>query len=319
MDHIKGGFLIVSSVLDVQVGLPAVITPSIRIDRPDADQIEMIRTVLIQMAGGVGNPTSYYECEWRKTDLESGARYESAPLKPADWRYYIVAYTGTRRETYKVLDAANLISSALEAFAHVDTDGEFGAGRRVRWGGDAIRGVTFYRRACPAVVKVFDEAALDQLKSAHQQLLELDRERYKGIARAIDMMKELKRIPLQSNLRVLMLFATIEMLLTHKPSDEAVGDSLSHQISTKVPLLSKRFSEPLSYDRFYPITQPDEVWKKLYQCRSQIAHGEPIDFEENLRDLKGLDNVHRFLEDAVRRLVRHSLDEPDLVDALKLI
>jgi hypothetical protein len=317
--HIKGGFHIISNVLDVRVELPAEITSTIRIDRPSADQVEQIRAVLTPMAGVFANPVSYYEYEWRRIEVDSGARHEPTPLEPAQWRYHIVAFTGVGRESYVFLDAANLISPALDAFAHVHTAGEFGTGQRLGWGGDPIRGVTAYQNLPSTTAEIFDAAALSQLKSTHQKLLGFDRERHRGIARAIDMLQGLKRIPPESELRILMLFAIIEMLLTHNPGDKEIGDSLSHQISTKVPLLSERFNAPLVYDCFDRNAPPEAIWKRLYKYRSGIAHGGSIDFVKELQILKGAENVHRFLKHAVRRLVRHSLDEPDLIDALKPI
>jgi hypothetical protein len=109
------------------------------------------------------------------------------------------------------------------------------------------------------------------------------------------------------------------MLLTHNPNDREIGDSLSHQISTKVPLLSSRFSVPLEYSLFRNDVAPPAIWKKLYEYRSKIAHGDLPDFSGRLQLLTDQTTAVRFLEDAVRQIVRHALDEPELVDALKPI
>jgi hypothetical protein len=152
-----------------------------------------------------------------------------------------------------------------------------------------------------------------------QALTRLDVQRHPGISRATRAFEGLKRIPHGSDLRVLGLFAVIEMLLTHNPNDKELGDSLSHQIATKLPLLSNRFAEPLAYGVFGTDVHASTAWKKLYEYRSAIAHGGTADFEGRLQILKNPQNAQQFLEDAVRRLVRHALEEPELVDGLKLI
>lgn len=132
-------------------------------------------------------------------------------------------------------------------------------------------------------------------------------------------MARLKRIPYGRDLQVLGLFAIIEMLLTHNPNDREIGDSLSHQISTKVPLLSARFQTPLDYSTFGTDARPSTIWKKLYEYRSKIAHGDVADFSGRLSLLVNQQTAITFLELAARQIVRHALNEPELVDALKPI
>src|SRR5690606_9213645 len=103
----------------------------------------------------------------------------------------------------------------------------------------------------------------------------------------------------------------------HKPGNKEIGDSLCHQITTKVPLLSRRFDNPLDYSEFK--SKESTVWNKLYEFRSSIAHGDEPDFSSKLAALKSAQVAERFLHEATRKLLAHALEEPALYDSLKPI
>ena len=110
------------------------------------------------------------------------------------------------------------------------------------------------------------------------------------------------------------------MLLTHNPNDKEIGDSLSHQIATKVALLDKRLPEPLPYvDYFGDESSPERIWKMLYSFRSAIAHGDNPDFKAKLRMLRSAKSATSFVGEATARLLRQALEEPELFDSLKPI
>ena len=126
----------------------------------------------------------------------------------------------------------------------------------------------------------------------------------------------LKSLPANSDAYVLGLFSVIEMILTHKP-DENLHDSLRHQVSVKMNLLSKRFMKNELHVA-YPECDPIRLWKTLYDWRSKIAHGDEVEFKTGT--LSKLESAHRagiFLDLNVRLLLKASLDEPQLIADLK--
>jgi hypothetical protein len=97
------------------------------------------------------------------------------------------------------------------------------------------------------------------------------------------------------------------------------GDSITHQMKGKIPLLSKRFRRPLDYSPFGNISE-DKVWSRLYSYRSCLAHGGVADFKRgDLTLLKSQGHAIAFLRQAVRSLVRHSFKEPQLLRDLKAV
>ena len=61
------------------------------------------------------------------------------------------------------------------------------------------------------------------------------------------------------------------VLVTHDTKDDF--DSLNHQISTKMTLLSKRYQRQLDYSGHFGANNHEQIWKKLYGYRSALAHG----------------------------------------------
>ncbi len=159
-----------------------------------------------------------------------------------------------------------------------------------------------------------------EIKQLLEKYLSLDESKHEGIKRAIELNWNLKRISNLNNLPILGLFMIIEMLLTHNPNDKEVGDSLTHQIKTKVAFLSPRFSKPLDYSAFGNNVKPEKIWGGLYNYRSCIAHGNHVDFaNDKLRMLKDADTAFDFLNRATRTLLAHAIMEPDVINGLKPI
>lgn len=315
----SGGYHIISNVLDARITLPIDITPTIRLSKADDAQIDVIQRLLTQTSGGFPNSRMYYENDWVETrESDTSSRFTPHPLERKDWRYYIVSYSGPGTEAHNLLRAANLTRPALISFAEVHTEGEYGTGRAVGSGIDQVVGTLAYLTPHSHLPEVLDAQAAEELRCSYERFTAFDSKKHPGIAHAIELLNGLKRIPYGSDLLVLGLFAVIEMLLTHKPNDKEIGDSLLHQISTKIPLLSARLSSPLTYSAFGKATE-EKIWKRLYDYRSTVAHGGTPDFNGALSLLRNRDVAVAFLQDATRRLLRHALNEPVLVDALKPI
>lgn len=321
MSQTQGGYHIISNVLDVRATLPIDITPTLRISKADDAQVAQIQSLLTQSSGGGLNTRIYYENDWVETrESDTSSRWAAHPLNREDWRYYIVAFTGSGDEPYPFLRAVNLTCPALSSFAVVHTHGEFGTGKVSGQGVDQVVGALTHLNRHSHLPELLDGAAAAELARAYERYRALDLSKHSGVARAIELLDGLKRVLHDSDLRILGLFAVMEMLLTHKPNDKEVGDSLLHQISTKIPLLSARFSTPLDYSVFDSGVTEEKIWKALYDYRSTIAHGGIPDFKKKpLSSLRSREVAIDFLEDATRRLVRHALNEPELIDALKPI
>jgi len=113
------------------------------------------------------------------------------------------------------------------------------------------------------------------------------------------------------------LFAIIEMLITHNPRLEDRGDSITHQMKSKMPLLSRRFDRPLPLSEYFGDTGSEKIWSSLYSYRSSLAHGGVPNFGKDHRALVSKENADKFLLVTVKSLIRHALREPHLYSDLR--
>jgi Apea-like HEPN len=111
-------------------------------------------------------------------------------------------------------------------------------------------------------------------------------------------------------------FTILEGLLTHNPT--GIEDSLSHQLSTKIPLLFGRMDNPPNHSTDFPGIELGALWKKLYAVRSAIAHGSGLDFKSpKFAVLRDFQVVHRYVYASMKALLRFALREPQLVYDLR--
>jgi hypothetical protein len=317
----NGGFHIINNVFDVAVSLPVKLGPGLRIERPDDAQIEIIH-FLLGHSSSASSLREAFELEHEAVFQDGRVTgWNHRPLARPDWRYLILTFEGNGSSAYFFLLAANLVSPAISCCAHAYTLEPFGKGRRTGWGVDELGA---HRRLFSTLGQrhlreTLDERAVARIVAAYMAFQAFDGKRHPGIRRAIELFASFPRLPNLNFVRVLALFMLLEMLLTHNPGDREIGDSLTHQLQTKIPFIESRLSDRLDYSCFRAGVAPDAIWSKLYSYRSAIAHGDEPDFASKLQVLKSAEIADEFLERVTRRLLRHAIEDPLLFDGLKAI
>jgi hypothetical protein len=233
------------------------------------------------------------------------------PLPEEEWRYNVVSYLGRNGQSQQIADL-EMVSNVSEVSLELPIS-YFSMGH----GGNAHRAAHYLSQAPSILSRHVTEEMLCDVSAAYREFLVV-REEYPEIARALRLLDALKGLPHGSEFEVLGLFAIVEMLITHNPKLEDSGDSLTHQMRGKLPLLSKRFRRPLDYTCFGENVQDDKIWARLYGFRSVVAHGGEPDFTRgDMALLKSRGDAVSFVRGAVRALVRHSFKEPQLYRDLK--
>lgn len=111
-------------------------------------------------------------------------------------------------------------------------------------------------------------------------------------------------------------FALIEGLVTHDQHRNA-GDSITHQLITKMPLLMRRFRRPLTLSDYIDIDDSGEAWRRLYKLRSRIAHGgEGFSMESDCQ-LRSASSAFRLVRETLKRVFELALHEPEFLSDLK--
>jgi hypothetical protein len=313
----QGGYAFVLNPLHIAAPLPIEIVPNAILQRPNSEQLQNIKDRLKRLSGISSwrdASSSLYECETIKEDTPQGVQFRQIKLSEAEWRYYIVSTKDNGLTAANVQYASNLTKVPLEL-----------SGLNFFGGGVGTQPATVLNRlfSSTTVAPRVERTMLNEVTEAYHDFINVaggisGKSEFPELSRAVQAFDSLRLLPPSSDFHVVGLFAIVEMLITHNPKLEDRGDSIGHQMRTKIPLLSRRFKEPLRYRDFFDDDSDNKIWNALYSYRSSIAHGGSPDFStKELRILKDSPNAHAFLRDAVRGIIRHSLREPMLYRDLK--
>jgi hypothetical protein len=313
----RGGFHLIGAAMEVTVPLPIRISETLRIERPNEEQMDLLRSGL-NWFDIYGDARQHFETiASRRPSTGGSVTIDRAQLPEGEQRYLLLTFCGTGNDARDFFIAARLVVPTLWTLFLVYTKEPFGIGGWAGHGADTLA----YQRNMMEWIKgephpTLNEAAISRVTDSYTALCRLDREAHPGARRAVEMFDLFARMPLMQVFDVLAMFMLIEMLLTHNPNDKEIGDSLTHQVSHKVPFVFERMGQRIDYLAFGGASS-DKIWKKLYAYRSAIAHGENPKFGSDLQVLRDSETANRFLIDITRQLIRFSLDDPGLFEGLK--
>jgi hypothetical protein len=305
------GFTFILNPLNYTGVLPQEVISGISFDKADVIQTATIRDFLVNQGTILGQKWSIYFTK----PSPPGSRYQYEPLHPSEVRFWVLNFEET-----------SLLHDLETAFLLTEPDLEWGVvfhvpPERGGIGIDMPKLFHFWQTNLLPVVQDVDRDILAEAAAIHDQIKGFapqreDPSRASVLRILADFQSSRSYIRL-GHLALLSDFSLIEAILTHEPSPVA-GDSLNHQISTKMPLVSRRFARPLQPHDFFDDLDEVTLWKRLYKVRSLFAHGDVPDFKKgNLVPLRSFDSVQPFVRIALKRLLKLALREPRLVFDLK--
>jgi hypothetical protein len=324
MSHFNGGFYFIATLLEMKIDLPYQIDSSLKLERANLKQIEIIKKSLIRDSILIKSSVSHMYESTAKIVKKTGnsTSWSPIPLKKRDWRYYVLTHSGNNYSAHNFFMIANLVPPYIQSIVNCGTSQKFGRGKVVSYGKNDLAHSAFYD-LMPHLKEKFPQfniSAIEKVKSLLHKYYELDIEKHEGIRRAIELNSRLQQLRKTDNLYILGLFMIIEMLLTHNPKEKEVGDSINHQIKTKIAFLETRLNTPLNYLIFDNNTTTEKIWSSLYHYRSCIAHGNHVDFKtKELKILKDGETALNFLDAATKSLLSQAIIEPDIFNGLKPI
>lgn len=314
--NIPGGWSLILNSIEVIHALPYEISPGIRLARASNEQVQKIKRRLESLLGdGHFGWANFYECVFDKSPENPNTMIPRA-LAPDQWRYYIIETDDNGKMNIDLQHASNASLMPLDICSvQFMNHGGFG------WRTGSLHYHFFSKTYEPPIGIGTDELA--DLTNSYNQYIKITggtggKTEFPEILRAQELLDSLSLIPAYSDFHILGLFAIIEMLITHNPKLEDRGDSITHQMQSKIPLLSKRFAHKPKPGEFFGNASEKKIWSALYKCRSAIAHGGVADFGSGeLRLLKDARTAKAFLLDVVRKMIRHSFVEPVLFRDLR--
>lgn len=306
----------VTNQASITADLPYEIIPGAYIQRADTEQIKRIKSELIRFAGTSSWMKPEYLYEYNPVSTQDGAGLTFQPIDEKDWRYYIVTTPDTGQQQFDLYLASSISETPLELTALSFTT----AGGLLAH--QALIHKIFSLPATPSIkeVSLNDLEEIRRIYNIYTSISTkgLNGDSFPEIKRAMELFDSLNLLPESSGFLIIGLFSIIELLITHNPKLEDRGDSISHQMQSKIPLLSRRFDRPIDYSLFQSAQGDKKIWSSLYSYRSAIAHGGEADFtSSNLRALENPSKAMLFLRSVVKAMLRHSLLEPHLYRDLR--
>lgn len=240
-------------------------------------------------------------------------------LSPNQWRYCVVRPSGNAALHTDMVTEALRISNAELTVEHWGM--QMGSFRCFR-SSSSVPYPTFNLQAYDHRPQSID---FEELKECLDLRASLDEDRFKPISLALKRFLSLGRLP-RSDMKVLGYFAVIEGLLSHSPKSNESADSISRQLKRNLILIENRLpaSEPIGLSG-KDGTQASNFITGLYGYRSELAHGNSSTtakdkLAKTLGIGQGLDwetGIDSFLRTLVRRILKQSLREPQLITDLK--
>lgn len=297
------------NLTNIKVELPTSLIDDHILRKANEDEVENVKEFLQSYSGRFDLSRQY---EYEKVSGPTQNSFSFVSLERCKWKYYVVENRSTAGGAVndgflRLQDASLLMDLELELPMY------FQNGKTLSYLGNPYE--MFGREIMPFMRKeiTIDESSIAELCEIDALLVKIKSE-YEDIRRTMAMFARVSRMNEYDELAVLGHFAVIESMLTHDPRGDY--DSLGHQIKTKVALLQKRLKRKIDYSSFQDAAD-DNVWTKLYELRSRVAHGGTIKFTGKLQCLKGLPDCVKFLREAAKSILRHTLEDPELLLDLK--
>ncbi|MEP6672468.1 MAG: hypothetical protein ABJF10_25110, partial [Chthoniobacter sp.] len=253
-----------------------------------------------------------HTCEMNLPIQTSDGGTGSVGIAPeADWRYYVINFAGNDHRCGQLGRALLLLEPSIELGNCFFKDEDFGMRGRAT---PTNQISTFFSSAA---MMSFTQISEDSIAPTAELFAKISHLQKGVVSAALERHAQILALPRHSDMVVLAAFTILESLITHSPRSPWHGDSLNHQVSTKMALLNGRFTKPLDHPRI-DCSDQKSLWKKLYDLRSAIAHGDIPDFSsKSLRDLHSRESAWELLSQALKRLLVLSLSEFELITALK--
>lgn len=271
----------------------------------NSDEIEGIKRTIDKV--NVFSRYGYSEARLEEDGLVS--------LPTEEWRYHVVAFRGND-------SILNELKTAFD-LSHVELEVGFTIYHLDPWAG-SLESIWSNARLFHVLETVpwssdflvdVSTADVSEIKAIHTSLRSYDHA-VLDLKRFFIQMSHLKGLPHGSPLRFLGYFGILESLLTHNPRPNDTIDSITRQVKKKLTLLDRQFVKAIDYSGFGQVN-PEKVWTKMYAYRSVIAHGGRPDFTRDLAVLMNPQQALKLLKETAKALIRHTLNEPQLIVDLR--
>lgn len=303
------GFVFLGDLIKLETKYPMELIEGHFINKANPTQVNIIKNNIENLGKAMGFVERY---ETVATKGENGGLLLKR-LESNEWNYWIIEYSTLQIDPH--LSTALCLSSVdlNPLFQIVYVDPTSGPGRICQY--------DYYSnfvRDCVSnfKTKFIGEAETMEIKEIYGLAKNFDtyKDKYQNISKALKDFEDLKIISKRTSFKIVGMFSIIEALITN-------NNGITQQLKSKLNLLNNRFEKKLDHNLYFKGPNNlafEKVIEKLYTYRSDIAHGNWSDFRNELKVIADANQAYNFLYTLVKKLVVHSLKEPQLIKDLKM-
>lgn len=312
----KRNFTFIPNHIEIDGGVPFELIPSFNLRKACPSEIKEIEKHLKSISSLISKMGELpYSVSYSFEEISENEVYQKTEkLDESEWKYYVVEYDDNEHGI--LLSKFQLVANLSVFPLELDTFQFEKNGNSYIFSYSPDRAYRFFSDNDLTSKVHLKTDDLIKLKERYAIMCEIETN-FHGIMNSIYLFNSLRYLPKNNEYRILGLFTVLESLITHKPSSNETGDSLTHQIKTKIPLLFKRLDDRTLIDSFYSNEKLKTLWGKLYSYRSSIAHGNQADFGKELQILKNPIEISEYLTVCIKGLILQALKEPELIQDLK--
>lgn len=303
-----------SNVYFDEAELPFELSETMTLRTATESEVEQLNTHLNKTYGATSRWVVPFDHE--PVEVEENGTKKTIYSPSEKRRWWVVAFNGYNPQIIELAKISSLTSPKLHfgaTFIYSEPDQK-----------GKLQGVLYGNHSQIELLanesrKKYEEVHNEELHKLkrYYSLLANDEAKYEKAEFVLDLYSSSSNLWIDAGLLTLSLFSIIESIITHKPRLTETLDSITHQIKNKLNLLSKRFDHSVSHAEYFGTIGYPKLWGKLYELRSDIAHGQKYEFERSYEVLKSLENVNKFLDKVAKELIKLSIEESELIADLR--
>ena len=166
-------------------------------------------------------------------------------------------------------------------------------------------------------VKEIIENDIEEIGLIFELIKNFRKDEYPFIYKSLMDYSETAFISNHTSFKVISYLAVLEHLLCSEDNSK----SITHQLKSKIELINNTSDKPVDFRCYF--TGPDTltlpiILEKVYQYRSSIAHGDPVDLNGRFKILNK-EKVLPFLNEIIQMTLKEALIKPKFFDDLRKI
>ncbi|MDO8334414.1 MAG: HEPN domain-containing protein [Nitrosomonas sp.] len=318
LSKLPENFAFVMNVKEFLSPVPYEMTTDHLFRRATSNEIEIIDNTVKEMSA---SPHKHTLKRFWKRRLPGPPYIKDDLLPEEEWRYYVITFNGENSHLMQYIQAASDISPKEIEIGFNITFHMSGEKICHSYGSIPSRYYQTLQRIDrdPDYFINIKQDDISYISSKYSQIIKHDPSSYPSAFDVKDVtlldINNLKSLPYRSRFQFLGYFAILESLLVHKPKSTDPYDTITRQVKKKLVLLDNIWTPRLDYT-FSPTSSTEKIWGKMYELRSQIAHGDSIK-SYDYGCLKEYSFAFSLLEQTVKSILRFTLDNTRLIVDLR--